>query len=64
MKLAVCIALIASGASMLFNAIQINYSNFFSDENKVALISVLASACAFLLLLILRISRRIARKKA
>tara|TARA_B100001057_G_scaffold410512_1_gene425647 strand:- start:9422 stop:9622 length:201 start_codon:yes stop_codon:yes gene_type:complete len=37
--------------------------SFNSDENLIALIGILASSCAFLLLLILKISIKISNKK-
>lgn len=53
---------IAIGLS-LFNATKLNFDNLFEGESSVAAIGILAAACVVLLLLILGISKRIAKKK-
>ena len=48
----------------LINLYNIQWNNSFnSDENLIALIGMVASSCAFLLLLILKISIKISREK-
>lgn len=44
---------------VVFNLTQLNIYNFLEDENKIALICFILSLCAFLLILILMLSRRI-----
>ncbi|MAP55850.1 MULTISPECIES: hypothetical protein [Altibacter] len=48
---------------IIFNLTKIDYSAPFEGDSSVAVISVLAAACAILLILILRTSQRIAKKK-
>ena len=52
------IALIMAG----FNLFQIDWELPFKEKNMVAVIGVVASLSAFLLLLILRISKKISEK--
>jgi len=47
----------------VFNATKLNFENLFEGESSVAAIGILAAACVILLLIILRISQRIAKKK-
>ncbi|MAW50085.1 MAG: hypothetical protein CBC76_04395 [Flavobacteriaceae bacterium TMED116] len=48
----------------LINAYNIQWNKSLnSDENLIALIGMVASSCAFLLLLILKISIKISREK-
>lgn len=53
-----CIAV----ALIIYNATKINFSAPFQGESTVALITILASLCAILLLQILRISKKIESK--
>lgn len=46
----------------LFNLIQIDWNNPLAGKSSVAVIGVMASASAFLLLLILMLSKRIDKK--
>ncbi len=48
---------------IIFNATKLDFDNLFEGDSTIAAISILAAACAILLLLILRTSQRIARKK-
>jgi len=45
----------------IFNLIQIDWENPLRDKSSVAVIGVIASASSFLLILILIISKKIAR---
>jgi hypothetical protein len=49
------IALILAG----FNVTKLNFDALFQGESMIALITILASLCAILLLQILRISKRV-----
>lgn len=46
-------------ALIIFNVTQLNFDALFEGQNMIALITILASLCAILLLQILRISKRI-----
>lgn len=52
-----------SVASCVYNTAQINFSTPFKGDSQIALIGILASLCAFILLLILHISYRIKEKQ-
>lgn len=45
-----------------FNTTQIDFNSPFKGESLVALITILASLCVILMMLILRISKRIEQK--
>jgi len=49
--------------SMIFNLYKIDWSKSLINENSIAVIGVLASGCAFLLILILRLSVKISKKE-
>ena len=64
MKKSLFILMSISLIIVLINAYNIQWNNSFnSDENLIALIGMVASSCAFLLLLILKISIKISREK-
>ena len=48
---------------IIYNATFLDFSNLLEDESGVALTGILAGACVILLMLILRTSRNIAKKK-
>lgn len=50
-------------ALIIFNATYLDFSNLFSDESFIALISILATLCAFILLWLLFLSRKIMNSK-
>jgi hypothetical protein len=62
MKNFTSILLIIAVFLMVFNITQIDYSNPLEGKSKVALIGVVASACAALILLIFKISKKIQEK--
>ena len=62
MKYAILIGILIALALLVYNATLIDYSNPFQNDSSVALIGVIACACAIILLLILRTSRKIAAK--
>ena len=62
MKIAtIIISVIALGLA-IFNCTKVNLEAPFEGESLVALITILASLCAVLLMLILRVSKRIEEK--
>ena len=48
---------------IIYNATFLDFSDLFGGESGVALTGILAGACVILLMLILRTSRSIAKKK-
>ncbi len=48
---------------MIFNIYKIDWNKSLINENSIALIGVLASGCAILLLLILNLSVKISEKE-
>ena len=59
MKIFTIVFTIIAVALIIFNATQINTDAPFEGQSIVALITILASLCAILILQILRISKRI-----
>ncbi len=62
MKYAIPVGLLLSLGLLIYNVTLLDFSNLFGGDSKIALIGVLACACAVILLLILRTSRKIAEK--
>ncbi len=62
MKIAIPLLMILALCMCVFNLIQINWENPLAGKSSVAVIGVLASACSFLLLLLLMLSKKIAQK--
>ncbi|WP_010182553.1 hypothetical protein, partial [Aquimarina agarilytica] len=62
MKYFLYVLLVLATVMMGFNITQIDFSSLFSEENKVALIAVLAALCVIALVLILLVSKAIERK--
>lgn len=48
---------------LIFNLTKIDYGTPLAGDSEIAVISVLASACALVLLLILQVSKKIAERK-
>ncbi len=63
MKIFIYILMGLAAALLIFNLTKVNYSSPLDGNSEVAVISVLACACAIVLLLILTISRKIADKR-
>tara|TARA_X000000368_G_C22992610_1_gene695032 strand:+ start:217 stop:423 length:207 start_codon:yes stop_codon:yes gene_type:complete len=64
MKKSLFVLMSISLTMFLINAYNIQWNKSLnSDENLIALIGMVASSCAFLLLLILKISIKISREK-
>ncbi len=60
-NLTIIISIVALGL-IIFNVTKINFNAPFEDDSIIAIITVLASLCAILLMTILRISKRIEQK--
>lgn len=59
--LTIIISIIALGL-MFFNFTEVDFSAPFKGDSLIALITIVASLCAILMMLILRISKRIEQK--
>ncbi|MEH6405676.1 MAG: hypothetical protein V7767_00190 [Leeuwenhoekiella sp.] len=62
MKIFIYIMLALAAALLIFNITKIDFNAPLEGNSTVAIISVLACACAIVLLLILQISKKIAKK--
>ncbi|MDG2062948.1 MAG: hypothetical protein P8J67_05270 [Flavobacteriaceae bacterium] len=62
MKIALPSLMILALGMCIFNLTQMNWSSPLADQNSVALIGVMASASAFLLIFILMLSKKIEKK--
>jgi hypothetical protein len=63
MKKSILVFLVLAISSMLFNLYKIDWNKSLFDENSIALIGVLASGCAILLIIILKLSIKISEKE-
>ncbi|WP_405293997.1 hypothetical protein [Algibacter sp. Ld11] len=59
--LSVVLSIIALGL-IIFNFTQINFNNPFKGQSMIAIITIVASLCAILLMLILGVSKKIEQK--
>ena len=59
MKITTYILIALSVALIIFNITQLDYNNLFNDKNTIALIGIVASACAILILILFRLATRI-----
>ncbi|WP_224488379.1 hypothetical protein [Robertkochia flava] len=62
MKIFNIVLIVLAFALVIYNATLIDFSNPFEGDSTVAIIGVVASLCAILLLVILSISRQIQDK--
>lgn len=62
MKIFIKVLVILALLMVVFNATKIDYDAPLQGDSSVAVIGVLASTCAFLLLFILLLSKKIAEK--
>ena len=62
MKKSILFLFLLSLASILFNLYKIDWNKSLVEGNSIALIGVLASGCALLLVVILRLSIKISKK--
>ena len=63
MKVAIYIFIAIAVALIVFNATKLDFGNLFEGDSLVASISILASACVIVLMLILMASHKIRSKK-
>ncbi|MCW5518978.1 hypothetical protein J1N09_03955 [Aureitalea sp. L0-47] len=63
MKVAIYIFIAIAISLIIFNATKLDFENLFVGDSLVASISILASACVIVLMLILMASHKIKRKK-
>jgi len=59
MKIFTTVLSLIAVALIIFNATQLNFDALFEGQSMIAVITILASLCAILVLQILRISKRI-----
>lgn len=62
MKFIIPIGILLALGLLIYNVTILDFSNPIAGDSSIALIGVIACACAILLLLILRTSRKIAAK--
>ena len=62
MKIFTTILSVIAVGLIIYNATKLNFSALFEGESSIAMITILASLCAILLLQILRISKKIEEK--
>ncbi|MBF4985731.1 hypothetical protein FNJ87_15835 [Nonlabens mediterrranea] len=62
MKIVIYILMALAAASIIFNATKLDFSNLFKGDSQIAVISILASLCVFILLAILQVSLKIKDK--
>lgn len=63
MKIAIYVIMLIALALVIFNLTKVDWESPFTGDSTVAFIGVLASLCVIALMLILIISRKIAKKK-
>ncbi|MBQ4818839.1 hypothetical protein [Aquimarina sp. MMG016] len=63
MKYFIYILIVIAVGLMIYNATILDFNNLMKGDSKTALISILASACVVLLMLILLVSRAIQEKR-
>ncbi|MDD2986029.1 hypothetical protein [Flavobacterium sp.] len=62
MKIFTTILFVLAVALIVFNITQLDYSNLLEQDSVIALIGIVASFCAILILLIFRMSKSIEDK--
>ena len=62
MKILIYIIIVLSAGLLIFNLTKLDFDNLFIDDSGVALIGVFAAACAIVLMSILLVSTKIAKK--
>jgi hypothetical protein len=63
MKVAIYIFIAIAAVLIVFNITMLDFENLFEGDSLVAAISILASACVIILMLLLKASRKIAGKR-
>ena len=56
------ILMVLSIGMVIFNATKVNWEDPLSDKSSIAVIGIMAALCAFLLLMLLMISKKISKK--
>tara|TARA_B100001175_G_scaffold317865_1_gene337086 strand:- start:1365 stop:1562 length:198 start_codon:yes stop_codon:yes gene_type:complete len=62
MKIFMRILIVLSIGMVIFNATKVNWEDPLSDKSSIAVIGIMAALCAFLLLMLLMISKKISKK--
>jgi len=62
MKIMIRILMALSLGMVIFNATQVNWQDPLAEKSSIAVIGIMAALCAFLLLLLLTISKKISKK--
>ncbi len=62
MKIFTSILLFIALVLIIFNITLLDFDHFFCEKNKIALIGIVASICAFFILLIFKLSKLINEK--
>jgi hypothetical protein len=62
MKIALPLLMILSLGMCIFNLTQVNWANPLEGKSSIAIIGAMASASAFLLLLILKLSKKVVER--
>jgi hypothetical protein len=62
MKLFMRILMVLSLGMVIFNVTQVNWEDPLSVNRSIAVIGIMAALCAFLLILLLMISKKISKK--
>lgn len=63
MKILTYILISAAIVLAIYNATKLDFDNLFEGDSSIAIISILAAGCVIVLLVILQVSRKIAKKK-
>ena len=63
MKIATYVLMIAAIGLIIFNATRLDFENLLEGDSQVAVIGILASLCVVVLMLILIVSKKIAKKQ-
>tara|TARA_B100001057_G_scaffold117107_1_gene115703 strand:- start:765 stop:962 length:198 start_codon:yes stop_codon:yes gene_type:complete len=62
MKILIRILMVLSFGMVIFNITQVNWDDPLSEKSYIAVIGIMAALCAFLLLLLLILSKKISKK--
>jgi hypothetical protein len=62
MKIFTTVLLVLAVALIVFNITQLNFNNLFTGDSLIALIGIVASFCAIIILIIFRMSKSIEDK--
>ncbi len=62
MKILIYILTFLALALLVFNITKLDFNNLLEGDSKVAVICIIAAACVILLMIILGVSRKIAKK--